>query len=84
MLAEQSGDFSSGAFIVNGELGRGAMAWGPIQPGIGEFDAAPFDGEVKVVGSGSGVSARLGVGTGRHVGDAKRNEGIAEGGRLTG
>lgn len=83
MVAEELGELGGGAGVVDGELGGGGLAGGEFFGGI-EFDAAALDGAVEVVGSGPGVAAWFGVGSGGHVGDAEREEGVAECGGFAG
>lgn len=45
---------------------------------LGEFDATAFDGEVEVVGAGTGVAAGFGACAGGHVCDAEVGHGVAE------
>ena len=84
MLAEEGGDFGGGAFVVDGKLWGGALTGGRRQLGGVEIDAASFDGQVEIVGSGPGVSAGLGVRSGRHVSDPEGQEGVAQPSRFAG
>ena len=60
--------------VVDFKLPRGAVTGGRFV----EFDATAFDGEMKVVGSGTSIAARVGLGAGGNVGHSKWEERIAE------
>ena len=77
---EEAGNFGDRAFVIDFELTGGAVAGGRVV----EFNAAALDGEVEVVGSGPGVSAGVGLGSGRDVGHAKGKKGVAQGGGFAG
>lgn len=71
---ECGGHLCRATFITDFELLCGALTRG----GFLQFNAAAFDGQVKVIVPCARVTTRLGTGTGRHVGDAELDERISQ------